>query len=199
MNTAPDETNLWEPLSAGELGRIAVRRRRRRRTLAVGQLTTAVALLLVAGGLYLHFGSEPEPPRRQAKPGEFDYGGITCTEMHEVEAGLKAGTLDAKTMARVRAHLELCPHCKGFRKFLRDPVQTGWRSCADPDCPVHGREATLRKYQAHDRRSAVSRAGPEVLGGFGETALPHHGCDIVGVFAYRFMLRTSRAPAPGAS
>lgn len=148
-NSNSNDSGGWQSCPPGELGRVAVRLRGRRRSRRLAQFVAAGAvLLIVAGTGYLQFGLRaPGPaddPSQSPGPEGFNYGGITCAGMHRVEAALKAGTLDAATLARVRKHVELCPQCKSFGKLLPDVRQTGHLPCADPNCPHHGRHMAFR-------------------------------------------------------
>ena len=125
MNKTSDDSGLWQPCPPGEFGRIAGRLKRKRRLRAALRAAPIATLLLVGvGSIWLRFGA-PFLQNPDAN-GEYHYGGITCTELHRVVPALKAGTLDDATLARVRRHLELCPHCTPFRKWLPDPPQTAW-------------------------------------------------------------------------
>lgn len=121
MNSTSNESDLWQPCPPGELGRLTGRLRRRRYGWIAARATAVVAVLLVAvGGLTWQFGEKPQPAV-VSRPGEgFDYGGITCTGVHRVLPQLKAGTIDAATLSRVREHLEKCDHCRGLSRYLPD-------------------------------------------------------------------------------
>ena len=121
MNKISPESEQWQPCPPGELGRMTSRLSRRRHRQILALVTAAAAVLLVAaGGLSWQFREKPRSPV-VSKPGEgFNYGGITCAGLHRVLPQLKAGTLDAATLARVREHLEKCDHCQGLARFLPD-------------------------------------------------------------------------------
>lgn len=121
MNTTSHESDQWQPCPPGELGRMSGRLRRRRQMQIATRLTASTAvLLLVAGGLSWQFREQSQAPV-VSQPGEgFNYGGITCAGLHRVLPQLKAGTLDAATLARVREHLEKCDHCTSLSRFLPD-------------------------------------------------------------------------------
>lgn len=141
-NLNSNDSGSWQPCPPGELNRVAVRLRGRRWNRMLAQAVTACAVLfVVVGGAYLQFGPrKPVPaadPNPSAGPEGFNYGGITCAEMHRVAPALKAGTLDDATLARFRKHVELCPHCKSFGKLLPDAPQTGHLPCTDPNCTQH--------------------------------------------------------------
>ena len=121
MNTTSQESEQWQSCPPGELGRMTGRLRRRRQMQILTRATAAVAVLLVAiGGVSWQFRDRTQPPV-ESKPGEgFNYGGITCAGLHRVLPQLKAGTLDAATLARVREHLEKCDHCQGLARYLPD-------------------------------------------------------------------------------
>lgn len=121
MNTTSQESDLWQPCPPGELGRMTGRLRRQRQLQIAKRLTAATAVVLVSTvGLWWQFGGKSQPSV-VSKPGEgFNFGGITCAGVHRALPQLKAGTIDAATLARVREHLEKCDHCKDLSRFLPD-------------------------------------------------------------------------------
>jgi len=123
MVGTPKEPSGWEACPEGELARVAGRLRRRRRVGAAVRAVAAVAVILLAiTTIYLQWPGS----------GEYNYGGITCIEVHNALPALKAGTLDEKTLARVRAHLKKCPLCEPLSHFLPpNPTQTGSLPCRD--------------------------------------------------------------------
>jgi predicted anti-sigma-YlaC factor YlaD len=129
------DSGEWQPCPPGELVKTAGSLRSQHRIVKVARLATVSALLLlVAGAVYIQMGPGQnfKLPGQPQEDGEFHFGGISCTEVHRALPGLKARTLDDATLARVREHLEKCPHCKPLARFLQDPVQTGQMPAADP-------------------------------------------------------------------
>ena len=125
MSGTPNDSSDWGPCPQGELTRVAGRLQRQRSLRRVARVAaiTTVTLVALAGIVVLFV---PEATGWLFHPGEFHYGGISCSEIQRLLPELKAGTLDEKTMARVRVHLDKCPHCQTFSRVLRDrPVQTG--------------------------------------------------------------------------
>ena len=124
-----EDSEQWQPCPPGELVKFAGRLRSKHRLHRIVQLASVCAVLLLAAGtIYLQW--EPRqhstiPEGRIPDRGEYNYGGITCTEIHQVLPRLKEGTLDDDTLARVREHIEQCPQCKAFARFLENPVETG--------------------------------------------------------------------------
>lgn len=136
MKAKSDEGNQWEPCPPGELARIAGDLRRRRRTRIVTRVTTATAVLLVmaVGGAYF--------TSQFWNRGDYDFGGITCTEVKADIPLMAAGKLDQETMMRIQKHLELCPKCKPLAEQMQDQMpkmQKGMKmsrvDCHDPNCP----------------------------------------------------------------
>lgn len=121
MNTTSQESDQWQACPPGELGRMTSRlRRRRQMQIATRVAVTASVLLIAVGGLSWQFRAQTEPPV-VSKPGEgFNFGGITCAGVHRALPQLKAGTIDAATLGRVREHLEKCDHCKALSRYLPD-------------------------------------------------------------------------------
>lgn len=147
VKSSSSESGGWQPCPPGELGELAGRLRTRRRNSRIARLATVSALLLLAAGaIYLQIepGRTLNLPGHALENGEFNFGGITCTELHRALPGLKAHTLDDATLARVREHVEKCPHCKSFARFLEGPVQTGHLPGADQDRPLISQTLVLR-------------------------------------------------------
>lgn len=147
VKSSSSDSGEWQPCPPGELGELAGRLRTRRRNSKISRLATVSALLLLAaGGIYLLMGPgrNLNLPGQALENGEFNFGGITCTELHRALPGLKARTLDDATLARVREHVEKCPHCKSFARFLQEPVQTGHLPGADKDRSLNSQAFVLR-------------------------------------------------------
>lgn len=146
VKSSSSDSGGWQACPPGELGELAGRLRTRRRNSKIARLATVSALLLAAGGLYLQMGPgrNLNLPGHALENGEFNFGGITCTELHRALPGLKAHTLDEATLARVREHVDKCPHCKSFARFLKDPVKTGQLPGADPDRAATSQTIVLR-------------------------------------------------------
>ncbi|HEY3963652.1 MAG TPA: zf-HC2 domain-containing protein [Planctomycetaceae bacterium] len=138
-NAKTGDTGNWQPCPEGELSRVALRLlgRHRRRRLAQ-MVAAAVALVAIAGSACWQFGP------RMPGPEGFNYGGITCAEMHRLAPAVQTGTLDDATLARFRKHVELCPHCKSFGKLLSNPPQTGQIPGNDPNGPRRSRHLATR-------------------------------------------------------
>lgn len=136
MSITSDENSLWEPCPPGELQRLGNRLGRQRRVRIAKRAASVVALLLIAvSGVYLSIGQRPE--KKVPAPGEFNFGGITCAEIHDILPQLKDGTLEEPVLTRVRNHIDECPHCKSLSRFLKQPVHTSELPCTDPLCPQH--------------------------------------------------------------
>ena len=132
MSATSDDSGQWQPCPPGEIGRMANRLQRTRRLSLIPRADRRSPRSCSSASLAST--CEVAVSLARLNSGEFDYGGITCTEIHRVLPGLKAGTLDDETLARVREHIEKCPLCKAFSNFLPNSVQTGGLPSRDPDC-----------------------------------------------------------------
>jgi hypothetical protein len=103
----------WENSPPGEVRRLRqrLRGRRRRRAFLRAAATAAAGLFVTGGGLALWWGL--------VRPREYDYGGITCSEVRRLAEDYRMGKLAAAERERVRVHLARCPHCKLFFERMR--------------------------------------------------------------------------------
>ena len=110
----------------------------------IGRVTTvaAILLLMVGGGMFVN--------SKFRDHGDYDFGGITCTEVRADMPQMMAGKLDQETMMRIQKHLELCPNCKRLADQMRDqmpPMQKdmkmGHVDCHDPNCHCGGHQRLL--------------------------------------------------------
>jgi hypothetical protein len=85
------------------LARRLKNRQSRRRFLKAGGGILG-GLLAVAGGWWV--------VRSATREREYDFGGITCSEVAACTDDLLQGRLPAEVVAKVRQHLLYCPSCK---------------------------------------------------------------------------------------
>jgi hypothetical protein len=101
--TPPDD---WRPASGAEIVRLArrlKRRKSRRRFLKAGGGIIG-GVLALAGGWWV--------VRSMTREREYDFGGITCSEVAARTDDLMQGRLPADEVAKVKQHVMLCPNCK---------------------------------------------------------------------------------------
>lgn len=107
----PSREDVWQPCPPGEISGMVTGLQNRRRAMVVGRTTFAAALvLLVAAASQFSGLNTPEGPDTSVA-GEHDCGGIHCSEAMAHLKAYREGTLDEKTTAQVRAHVEECPLC----------------------------------------------------------------------------------------
>ena len=101
--TPPDE---WRPADGDEVVRLAhhmKRRKSRRQFLKTGG-GIAGGLLALVGGWWV--------VRSATRKREYDFGGITCSEVAARADDFMQGRLPADEAAKVKQHVKLCPNCK---------------------------------------------------------------------------------------
>ncbi len=110
MTTSPNYSQPpaddWQPAAGNEVVRLARHmrdRKGRRQFLTMGGRIVA-GLLAAAGGWWMAHVTTREQ--------EFDFGGITCSEVAARADDLMQGRLPADEAARVRQHVLRCPNCK---------------------------------------------------------------------------------------
>ncbi|MCI0704014.1 MAG: zf-HC2 domain-containing protein [Planctomycetia bacterium] len=96
----------WQPAAGDEVGRLArrLRTRRTRRQFLKGTGAVLGGLLAVAGGWWT--------VRSLTREREYDFGGITCSEVMAKSEAIKNRQLPPEEMKRVKQHLTRCPRCK---------------------------------------------------------------------------------------
>ncbi len=109
----------WEPAPAGAVARLAqhLRRRSSRRRF----LRTAVAVASVGaagGGVWLLW------PR--SGDGEYEYGGIVCSEVVRQGPDYMAGKVPEPTRSKIAEHVARCPRCGPlFKKMEAEMSRMG--------------------------------------------------------------------------
>lgn len=110
---SPRPPTDWQPAPPGTVGELARRvraRRTRRRFLRVAG-GVATGLLAAGGGVWAW--------RAGTRPREYDFAGITCSEVVPRLEPLLAGRLPEPEATRVRAHVAQCPNCGPHFEALR--------------------------------------------------------------------------------
>ena len=112
----PPPPPQWEPCAPGEVARLGkkLRGRKTRRVFLRASVTTAASLLAAGGGLWLAFG------RREN--GEYDYGGIACSEVVRQGKDYMAGTVPEPTRSQIAEHVAKCPRCGPLFKQMREQM-----------------------------------------------------------------------------
>jgi predicted anti-sigma-YlaC factor YlaD len=105
---ANGEQNLassWVPCPAGELERLSQRlRKRRQRRTFLRVAAASVAVAATGGGLVVWL--------RPREPREFNFAGLTCTQVQNAAMAYAQNELDADMRDRVREHVAQCPRCR---------------------------------------------------------------------------------------
>jgi hypothetical protein len=116
-----DQTNAtpppeWEPCAPGEVAQLGkkLRGRKTRRVFLRASVVTAASLLAAGGGLWLAFGRRGD--------GEYDYGGITCSEVVRQGKEYMAGKVPEPTRSKIAEHVAKCPRCGPLFKQMREQM-----------------------------------------------------------------------------
>ncbi len=111
-NTTPEE-NGWEACPPGKLVEYARRTTAARRNRAVlrlaGEIGAAIGLFLLVVWLS-PWGNRPR---------EFDFGGITCSEVKTEMQQYMMGGLEPEEHEKIRLHLAHCPRCQELLKKMQ--------------------------------------------------------------------------------
>jgi len=107
----------WSACDSGLIADLVQRRRNRRRTVFAAQLAGGA---LLGGLLAFLVTGELRPFAKSQSAQEFHYGGISCTEVRSHLGSYLKGDVDEPTAARIRVHLNECPHCAALLKRMRD-------------------------------------------------------------------------------
>lgn len=101
----------WPACPPGEVSRLASRLQGHRRAAARRQrIVAGLLVLLMAFSGYYFVGVLP-----QAKP---NFGGIACSEVHDLMPQYLAQQLDAATSAHIDEHLQHCRKCRQEKEKL---------------------------------------------------------------------------------
>jgi hypothetical protein len=102
----PPPADDWQPAQGREVATLArrLRGRKSRRRFLVAAGTIGGTLLAGLGGWWL--------VQLATRQREYDFGGITCSEVAARADALMQGKLAEDEVARVKQHVLLCPHCK---------------------------------------------------------------------------------------
>ena len=135
MNTKPSNNDGWNACPPGELGRMVDRLRadRRKQAIVRGGVVSAVTLMLaVTLWQALPMGNENV---------QYNYGGITCSQVQLALPQFLNDQLDEETAAKVRVHLAQCEKCRPRAE------QMGWVALRGP-VPCHDATCAHCRHQA---------------------------------------------------
>lgn len=132
MTVPPTPDDGWNAVPPETLTRAADRARRRdrvRRDTWIGLGLAAVLVVVAVPWMFGLIGTARE----------YDFGGITCSEVHEVLPAYQEGTLEDETARQVAFHVDKCPRCSELvRSMMQDSqaciVGEHRHGC---DCPDH--------------------------------------------------------------
>lgn len=114
----------WLPCPPGILSGLAAGLRARERSARIRRMVRPAVLLLVLLAIVI-WAVNREP----TVPGDYHYGGISCTRVRSALPELLKGTADAALVARVEAHLAKCPRCADHARRLKaGEIQAARRS-----------------------------------------------------------------------
>lgn len=148
MKRQPSDNDHWKPCPPGELKRLVGRIKTQRRIRLVNwALVASLAVVLcVWAGVY--FSTLPHS-------GEYNFAGITCSEVHELGPRYMAGTLPQDRLEQIGRHIAQCPDCGPFLERMQRSMSSAtasWRSTdpqpvalpiAQAEAPIHGRQRLL--------------------------------------------------------
>lgn len=107
MDHSETKQTEWQSCPPGTLSEFAGQHRRlERRRFLMKSGTIAGGLLLAARAGILAF--------REKSPHEYDFGGITCTEVRAKAPLLMSGSLDEDVARKIEIHLSKCPNCPEY-------------------------------------------------------------------------------------
>ena len=110
----------WEPCPRGEVARLGkkLRGRKSRRAFLRATVATAASVLAAGGGVWLAFGRRGD--------GEYEYGGIACSEVVRQGPDYMAGKVPEPTRSKIAEHVARCPRCGPlFKKMEAEMSRMG--------------------------------------------------------------------------
>ncbi|VTT99540.1 unnamed protein product [Gemmataceae bacterium] len=105
----------WEPCAPGEVARLGKKLRgRKTRRVFLRAAVAAASAVVTGGGVWLAFGHR--------RGGEYDYGGIVCSEVVRQGADYMAGKVPEPTRSQIAEHVARCPRCGPLFKQMREQM-----------------------------------------------------------------------------
>lgn len=153
MAKSPHNSSDWKPVSRGTLAGLALHLRSRRRRALAGRAAAIAALPLVlvaVGGIAMFL-------TRPAGMVEFDYGGITCTEVRTHLPSYLKGKVPPAVDQKLASHLKQCPNCQSLMRQMGMPLSVN--GAADQSLrenSEHARWAVAMPDSGH-ARSGIAR------------------------------------------
>ena len=126
-NEHRDSDSGWKPCEIGLIGEFAQRLKNRRRVILTAQIAGGAAL----GGalLALLLTVMPDIFSARGSVKDFNYGGITCSEVQSRADAYIRGELDEPTVVKISAHLKECPLCSVLiDRMKQEDTSTSFRS-----------------------------------------------------------------------
>lgn len=108
MNTDKNLQDDWTPCPAGTLTGLKRRLHRTRRAERAWRLAAQASVLLVVVAAVWVF-TQTGGGRGTA---EYDFGGITCTEVHRLLPKYMQGEVEPTIAEKIKLHLAECPRCQ---------------------------------------------------------------------------------------
>ncbi len=109
----PDE---WSPLPEGEVARLGkkLRGRKSRRVFLRATVATAASVVATGGTAWLLLGRRGD--------GQYDYGGIACSEVVRQGKDYMEGKVPEPTKSQIAEHVAHCPRCGPLFEQMREQM-----------------------------------------------------------------------------
>ena len=109
----PDD---WSPLPAGEVALLGkkLRGRKSRRVFLRATVATAASVLATGGGVWLLLGRRGD--------GQYEYGGIVCSEVVRQGKDYMEGKVPEPTKSQITEHVARCPRCGPLFEQMREQM-----------------------------------------------------------------------------
>lgn len=102
----------WEPCPPGEIAKLAKRLDGRHRRRVVLRAAAAAALTAAGGALVFWLGGDLFHDPGPVAPGDFTYGGVSCTKVKAEADAYGRGEVAASLRRRIDEHLARCGLCR---------------------------------------------------------------------------------------
>ncbi|WDQ19232.1 zf-HC2 domain-containing protein [Rhodopirellula sp. P2] len=102
----------WEECSPGTIADLHNRLHAVRRRQSAVRMGTPIAVMAVLGMGVWNFGGTANPPESQEQLREFDFGGVTCSEVQASSQQYATGQLTPDQQQAFTLHLQQCPLCQ---------------------------------------------------------------------------------------
>ncbi|QDS94513.1 hypothetical protein FF011L_32920 [Roseimaritima multifibrata] len=115
-----DGNSDWEDCAPGTITGLMKRLKAERRRKSVVRFGPPVVLTVMLVLVAWNFGGVASSPSLQNPVGEFDFGGVTCSEVQDSMLEFALGELEPVKQDAFTVHFQKCPACRTKLEAMQD-------------------------------------------------------------------------------